>query len=109
MKFLKSRSKGKGRGLLFIWILIVNSFLTLKIFTKHFPKVIITTGSHTALPVCLLGKLLGIKVVYILSYARVNTEERTASFLYPLVDKFIVQWPEIQEKYPKSEYLGPIY
>lgn len=109
MKFLKSRSEGKGRGLLFIWILIVNSFLTLKIFFKHFPKVIITTGSHTALPVCLIGKLLGIKVVYILSYARVNTEERTASFLYPLVDKFIVQWPEIQEKYPKSEYLGPIY
>lgn len=109
MKFLKSRSKGQGRGILFIWSLIVNSFLTLKIFTKHFPKVIITTGSHTALPVCILGKLLGIKVVYILSYARVNSEERTASFLYPIVDKFIVQWPESQENYPKSEYLGPIY
>ncbi|MGF1559133.1 MAG: PssD/Cps14F family polysaccharide biosynthesis glycosyltransferase [Flavobacteriaceae bacterium] len=107
--FLRSRSEGKGRGILFFWILIVNFFLTLKIFMKHFPKVIITTGSHTAFPVCILGRILGVKVVYIVSYARVTTPEKTANLLRPFVNKYVVQWPEMKEKYPGSEYLGGIY
>ena len=72
-------------------------------------KVVITTGSHTAVPICLLGKLLRVKIIWILSFARINTRARSASIVYPIADRFIVQWEPVQHLYPKSIYLGGIY
>ncbi len=109
IKYLKARSKGKKRDLGFFWTLLVNSFLSLTILIRHYPKVIITTGSHTALPMCFLGKLFMAKVVWILSFARINSKAFSADIAYPIVDKFIVQWPEVQKHYKKSVYLGGIY
>ncbi|RDV16847.1 polysaccharide biosynthesis protein [Pontibacter diazotrophicus] len=109
VNYLQGRSKGKKRNIKFIVILLINFILSIKILIKHFPKVIITTGSHTALPMCLLGKLLGVKVVWILSFARVNSRAFSADLVYPVVDKFIVQWPHAKQHYKKSIYLGGIY
>src|SRR5688572_16602368 len=58
MYFLKSRSEGKDRSFLFFLTLGINLLLSLKILLTHFPKAIITTGSHTAVPICILGKFL---------------------------------------------------
>lgn len=109
IRYLKERSKGKKRNFLFFYSILANSFLSLRILLSHFPKVIITTGSHTAIPMCFLGKILGIKVVWILSFARINSRAFSADVAYPLVDKFIVQWPGVQKYYKKSVYLGGIY
>lgn len=109
IKYLKGRSKGQKRNLSFIFSLIVNAFLSLKILIQHYPKAIITTGSHTAIPMCLLGKLSGAKIIWILSYARINSKAFSADIIYPIADKFIVQWPGMQKFYEKSIYLGGIY
>lgn len=107
--FLRARSKGKKRHLGFIFNMIIDFFLSVRLLFRHFPKVIISTGSHTALPMCFLGKLLGIKVVFILSYARVSSRSKTADMIYPISDKFIIQWPDAQKNYRKGIYLGGIY
>ena len=107
--YLKGRSKGQKRNLSFVISLIVNAFLSLKILIQHFPKAIITTGSHTAIPMCLLGKLFGAKVIWILSYARINSKAFSADIIYPIADKFIIQWPGVQKFYKKGIYLGGIY
>lgn len=109
IKYLRSRSVGKKRDFNFFFSLLINLFLSLKILISHYPKVIITTGSHTALPMCFLGKLLAVKVVWILSFARISSRAFSADVAYPIVDKFIVQWPEVQKYYKKSVYLGGIY
>jgi beta-1,4-N-acetylglucosaminyltransferase len=108
IRFLKPRPKG-GRGLEFWFSVFSNLFLSFKILVTHFPKVIITTGSHTAVPMCILGKVLFVKVVWILSFARIDTKAKSASLIYPIADKFIVQWKTAQKLYPKSIYLGGIY
>ncbi|HEX7366914.1 MAG TPA: PssD/Cps14F family polysaccharide biosynthesis glycosyltransferase [Pelobium sp.] len=107
--FLAARSKGKERGISFYFTALYNAFLSLKVLLKHWPKVIISTGSHTAIPMCILGKLLGIKVVFILSYARVKSRAKSADLIYKIADKFIIQWPDEQVNYPKGIYLGGIY
>jgi beta-1,4-N-acetylglucosaminyltransferase len=107
--FLKSRSVGKERSLFFFLILGLNLLLSLKVLLTHFPKAIITTGSHTAVPICILGKIIRIKIVYILTFARISTRAKSADFVYPFADKFIVQWPHAQKLYPNSIYLGGIY
>ena len=109
MYFLKSRSEGKDRSFLFFLTLGINLLLSLKILLTHFPKAIITTGSHTAVPICILGKFLRIKIIYILSFARISTRAKSADFVYLFADKFIVQWPLVQKLYPNSIYLGGIY
>lgn len=109
IRYLKGRSKGKKRNLSFLFSLLINAFLSLKILIQHFPKAIITTGSHTAIPMCLLGKLSGVKIIWILSYARINSRAFSADIIYPIADKFIIQWPGVQKFYKKAVYLGGIY
>ncbi len=108
IRFLKGRPKGE-RGIMFWFSVLANMFLSLRLLLTHYPKVIITTGSHTAVPMCILGKLFFVKVVWILSYARINTKAKSASLIYPIADKFIVQWETAQKLYPNSIYLGGIY
>lgn len=109
IKYLKGRSKGKKRNLAFIFNLIVNVFWSLKILIQHFPKAIVTTGSHTAIPMCLLGKIAGVKIIWILSYARINSRAFSADIIYPIADKFIIQWPGVHKFYKRAVYLGGIY
>jgi|ERR1700743_2492474 len=107
--YLKSRPQGGKRSITFILSLFINLFLSFRLLISHYPKVIITTGSHTAVPICLLGKLFRVKIVWILSFARINTRAKSASFIYPIADKFIVQWESAQALYPRSIYLGGLY
>ncbi len=107
IKFLKPDT---ARNSILFWTnFFTNFFLSLKILISFKPKVIITTGSHTAVPMCLLGKLLGKKIIWILCYARVNTKAKSANIVYPITDLFIVQWESAKALYPKSKYFGGIY
>lgn len=108
-KFLASRSKGQERGFSFYLTLLKNMFLSFKILISHYPKAVISTGSHTAIPMCFLAKLMGIKVVFILSYARVTSKAKSADLMYKIADKFIIQWPDEKLNYSKGIYLGGIY
>jgi beta-1,4-N-acetylglucosaminyltransferase len=109
IKYLRPRSKGKKRQISFFLSIFLNLFLCMKIILFHFPKVIITTGSHTAVPMCYLGKLLRVKIIFILSFARLTSRAKTADIVYPIANKFIVQWPEAKLNYKKAIYLGGIY
>ena len=60
-------------------------------------------------PLCLLCKLLGKKLVFIESYAKVNTPTLTGKLLYPFADRFYVQWEELLEFYPKAIFTGGVY
>uniref|UniRef100_A0A8B9U4S6 UDP-N-acetylglucosamine transferase subunit ALG14 n=2 Tax=Anas TaxID=8835 RepID=A0A8B9U4S6_9AVES len=78
------------------------------------PDLILCNGPGTCVPVCisaLLLGLLGIKraiIVYVESICRVETLSLSGKILYYFSDYFIVQWPALKEKYPKSVYLGRI-
>ena len=109
VRFVRHRSKGGNRGISFCVSVILNLLLSIKIIISHYPKVIITTGSHTAVPMCFLGKLLFVKIVWILSYARITTKAKSADLIYPIADRFLVQWESAQKLYPKSKFLGGVY
>ena len=84
-------------------------FKTIFLYFKIRPKVIITTGTHTAGPMCYLGKLFGSKIIYIETFANINKKTATGRLIYPIADLFIVQWEEMLELYPKAKYGGPIF
>ena len=84
-------------------------FKTLYLYAKIRPKVIVTTGTHTAGPICILWKIFGSKIVYIETFANTNRKTATGRLLYPIADLFIVQWEEMLKIYPKAVYGGSIY
>ncbi len=89
--------------------LILNSFISFGIFIKERPKVVITTGVLGMIPMCLLVKLFGGKLIYIESFAKITSPTETGKLLYKFADKFYVQWESMKEFYPDAECLGGIY
>lgn len=82
---------------------------TVYLYFKIRPKVIVTTGTHTAVPMCYLGKILGSKIIYIETFANTHKKTATGRLIYPIADLFIVQWEEMLTLYPKAVYGGSIY
>ena len=89
--------------------LMYNCFKSLYFYLKIHPDYVITTGAHTAGPMCLIAKLFGSRVIYIETFANINTKTITGKLLYPVSDKFIVQWDSMKKLYPNSIVGGWIY
>ena len=89
--------------------LLFNCFKSLFIYIKIRPKYIVSTGAHTAGPMCCLGKIFGSKIIYIETFANSKTKSATGSIVYKFADLFIVQWEDMLKLYPKGIYGGWIY
>ena len=79
------------------------------IILREKPNVVITTGALISFPFCLFAKLLGAKVIYIETFARVNDRSLTGRLVYPFADLFLVQWESLLEFYPKAIYVGGVF
>ena len=55
----------KDHKLSYPFKLFLNCFLSLYYYLKYHPDYIITTGAHTAGPMCCLARIFGSKVIYI--------------------------------------------
>ena len=77
-------------------------FKSLILFIKLKPDVIVSTGTHTAIPMCFIGKLFNKKIIYIETYANITRKTVTGKILYHITDLFIVQWEEMKKIYPKA-------
>lgn len=88
--------------------LLKNTFLALKLLIKERPEIIISTGAAPAIPFFYLGKCFGAKLIYIEVYDRIELSTLTGKLVYPIADKFILQWEEQKKHYPKGEVLGGI-
>lgn len=89
--------------------LLYNCFKSLFIYLKIRPDYIITTGAHTAGPMCCIGKILGSRIIYIETFANMTSKTITGRCVYPFADKFIVQWESMKELYPDAEFWGWIF
>lgn len=85
---------------------IIKSFV---IFLKIRPNVVVTTGTHTAVPMCYIAKLFGRKIIFIETFANSTTKTVSGKLVYPIADVFIVQWESMLELYPNAIYGGWIY
>lgn len=93
----------------YIFKLLYNCFKSLYYYIKFHPDYIITTGTHTAGPMCCIGKILGSKIIYIETFANIKTKTSTGKLIYHFADHFIVQWASMKKLYPKAIDGGWIY
>lgn len=90
---------------------IINGFKSLNFLIKEKPDVIISTGVLSAIPMLWLGHIFHKKVIYIESFAKINSPTMTGKLVYKKnwADRFYVQWESMKEFYPNAIYRGGIY
>lgn len=88
--------------------LILKAF---KILLKEKPTVLISAGALATVPFCIVGKLLGKRIVYIESFARVDTPSLTGKIIYKLklANLFVVQWEDMLKYFPEAIVGGRIF
>ena len=93
----------------YLYIFPINIIKSFIYFLKIKPDYIISTGSHTAVPMCYIAWLFRKKIIYIETFANINTKSLAGKLVYPISDIFIVQWESMLKLYPKAIYGGWIY
>lgn len=89
--------------------LIRNTVVAWKVLHKEKPDLIISSGAAVSVPFFYLGKLFASKLIYIEVFDRIDKPTLSGRLVYPIVDKFIVQWEEQKEVYKKAINLGSIF
>jgi UDP-N-acetylglucosamine:LPS N-acetylglucosamine transferase len=88
---------------------IQNFFQAWKILSEQKPGIIVSTGADAAIPICLLGKLRGKKVVFIESFCRTRKPSWSGRIAYCFADLFIYQWESLTRFFPKGKFGGSIF
>ncbi len=80
-----------------IWIIFVEK-----------PDVVISTGAAAGCILCLLGKILGAKIVWIDSITNIERLSLSGRMVRYIADLFLVQWPELADRYKRVEFIGAV-
>lgn len=86
-----------------------NILKSLILFLKIKPDVIVTTGAHTAVPMCYIAKLFKKKIIFIETFARVNSKSMSGKMINKIADVFLVQHEEMLDVYENAIYKGELY
>ena len=86
-----------------------NILKSLVLFLKIRPDVVVTTGAHTAVPMCYIAKLFKKKIIFIETFARVNSKSMSGKMINKIADVFLVQHEEMLDIYENAIYKGDLY
>lgn len=109
--FTESNSLFQNSFLIYLIYFLYQLYLVvpcLLVLLKEKPKVIICNGGEASLVVSFIGKILGIKIIYLESLTRTEGLSVRGKIFYYIADKFLVQWESLASKYEKAEYWGKV-
>jgi beta-1,4-N-acetylglucosaminyltransferase len=91
-------------------IILKTIFIAPFLLIKYKPDIIITNGGgELSIPFSYFGKILGKKIIFIETISRVTSKSAAAKYIYPIADKFIIQWEKNLKNYgKKAEYWGSV-
>lgn len=89
--------------------LVINTRLAIKVLREEKPDLIVSSGAAVAVPFFWLGKLFGAKTVYVEVFDRIDKPTITGKMVYPVTDRFIVEWEEMKKVYPKAINLNSVF
>mmetsp|Transcript_17917 Transcript_17917/g.22845 ORF Transcript_17917/g.22845 Transcript_17917/m.22845 type:complete len:170 (+) Transcript_17917:242-751(+) len=89
---------------------------SLVLVLKLKPDVVLCNGPGTCIPVCIGALLLRVfcitdpVIIFVESFCRVKSLSLSGRIMYPVADRFIVQWPGlVTYDRPRCEYIGTIF
>jgi len=91
-----------------LWNLFRNTLVAWRVLRKHRPDVILSTGAGIAIPFFWIGRLLGIRSIFVESLTRIESLSLTGRLVRPVATRFFVQWPELARRVPGVRFGGSI-
>lgn len=88
--------------------LLRNLVIAVRVLRQERPDVIVSSGAGVALPLFVLGRLLGIPTVYLEVFDRVDSPTLTGRLCEPFADRMLVQWDEQKPLYRRATVVGPV-
>ena len=88
--------------------LLRNLSLAYRLLRRLRPTVIVTTGAGIAVPFAWAGRLMGARIVYVESLARVRAPSLSCRLVRPVADRVYVQWPELARTLSRTRYSGDV-
>jgi len=79
-----------------------------RILRSERPDVILSTGAGPAVPFAIVGRLLGVKVLFIETLARIHAPSLTGRLMYRLSNRFFYQFETLARFFPRGECGGPL-
>ncbi len=89
--------------------LLRNLVLAVTVLRREKPDVIISTGAGIAVPFLYVARLLRIRTVFLEVFDRVDSATMTGRLCHPVVDLFLLQWPEQQPFYRRGVVVGTLW
>lgn len=89
--------------------LVRNAGLAWRLLRRERPDMVVSTGAGVAVPFFWLGRMLGIRTVYLEVFDRIDSATLTARLCRPVTDLFLVQWPEQEQLYKDAVLLGKVW
>ena len=104
-------SQVNRKEIMLVFKMLLITLKSLFVFIKEKPDVIISTGVLASIPMMYIGHKFKKKVVYIESFAKMDSPTMTGNFIYKrnIANQFYVQWESMKKFYPNAIYKGGIY
>lgn len=93
------------RDLLVFWNL-VEAF---RILRRERPTHLISAGAGLAVPLGIVARVMGVRVLFIETFAAITQPTVTGRLMYYLAHEFLYQWAGLRRFYPKARYAGKIF
>ena len=102
-----TRPRGKSTGkLCAVFRTLLAGMQSLVILLRTRPDAVISAGPAVSVPVSVLGKLFGARIIFIESSSRIRHPSLTGRLMYRWADLFFVQWQQLQEELPRAVFAG---
>ena len=88
------------------WRVLVNFWEAWTILRKERPTIILSTGAGPVVPFAIVGKLLGIRSIFVETFNRVWNASLSGAIMYRIADRFFYQWESLRDVYPKGVWGG---
>jgi UDP-N-acetylglucosamine:LPS N-acetylglucosamine transferase len=92
-----------------VWRMLLACFWAWHILWRERPDVVVSLGAEIALPFLYGARLFGARTLFIESWCRIQGLSLTGRLVYPIVDTFYVQWPQLLRACgPKARFFGAV-
>lgn len=92
---------------------VINNIRTMVLTIKYFflinPDIIISTGAGISVYMCYLAKLFKKKIIFFETFAAIKGKSSAGRLIYPIADRFYIQWESMKDYYPKAIFKGTLY
>jgi UDP-N-acetylglucosamine:LPS N-acetylglucosamine transferase len=73
------------------------------------PDAVLSTGPAVAAPVGVVARLMGVRVIFVETGARIHALSKTGGFMRRLAHLYFVQWEELLPAAPRAVFAGRLF